>query len=235
MDSPLRAHSGYALRTILKFKLGSDGDLISNILQIKTGFALCPSKGNTDALGKKITTVNFFGDARIEKASPWTSDRISHVPRSLGTINEDLEHYLIPVTTDALLTVVTVAAGTSPITVTPSRNNEANPESSFTSWIVRFSESYNRLSRTLYLFGCRTNTRILPQRKTVRQCSRCWLWHNSRVCVSPQRCRLCGSTQHTESDHANLCSAPARHVCLPKCIPCHGPHPADHEKCKLRS
>ncbi|POS81908.1 hypothetical protein EPUL_006380, partial [Erysiphe pulchra] len=136
MDSPLRAHSGYALQTILKSKLGSDGDLISNILPTKTGFALCPSKGKTDALKEKILSVNSFGDARIEKASPWTSYRISNVPRSYGAINEDLEHCLLPVTTHALQTAVTAAAANSPISVTSSRNNEINPESSSTSWIV---------------------------------------------------------------------------------------------------
>ncbi|POS82441.1 hypothetical protein EPUL_005498 [Erysiphe pulchra] len=45
-SDPLRELSGYALQTHLKAKLGSDDQLLSNILPTKTGFALCPSKGD---------------------------------------------------------------------------------------------------------------------------------------------------------------------------------------------
>ncbi|POS86705.1 hypothetical protein EPUL_002191 [Erysiphe pulchra] len=83
-NSPLRTHSGYALQTLLKSKLSSEGNLISSILPTKSGFAISQSKGNNVALEEKIASSNFFGDARIEKTSPWTSYPISNVPRSFG-------------------------------------------------------------------------------------------------------------------------------------------------------
>lgn len=98
----------------------------------------------------------------------------------------------MPVTTEYIRAAITVAAGTPPITVTPSRNNEAILESSFATWIISFPESHNHLPCVLYFYGCKTNTHILPQQLTIIQCSRCRQWHNTRVCASSQRCRLCG-------------------------------------------
>ena len=60
------------------------------------------------------------------------------------------------------------------------------------------------------------------------------MWHNARSCARPPRCRLCGSTQHTEEWHSNRCNTPAPHICPPRCIHCHGPYPADHADCPLR-
>lgn len=60
------------------------------------------------------------------------------------------------------------------------------------------------------------------------------MWHNSRVCASPPRCRLCGSSQNFELENANQCAAKSGHICPPKCIHCHGPHLADIPKFELR-
>lgn len=233
-DDQLRTLSGYALQTLLKSKLGPDGKLLANTLPTKTGFALCPTKGNSEILAEKLSATNTLNGKLIERASPWISYRISNVPRRFGTTNDNLQLSLEPVTTFAVSDAITVAAGTPPISVTPSRDNDAQPDSPTTSWIVRFEEEHIVLPRVLYLFGYRTTSRVLPQRSSVTQCTRCWLWHNSRVCSSPTRCRLCGSSNHTEQEHKNLCAGPSEHTCPPKCIHCHGPHPADFIKCELR-
>src|ERR1700761_6136614 len=90
------------------------------------------------------------------------------------------------------------------------------------------------LPRQLRLFGATTTARLLARKITVIQCNRCWRWHNSRSCARPPRCRLCGSTEHTEEGHSNRCSAPSPHQCPPRCLHCHGPHPADDLGCFLR-
>ncbi|POS85314.1 hypothetical protein EPUL_003327, partial [Erysiphe pulchra] len=59
-SDPLRELSRYALQTHLKAKLGSDDQLLSNILPTKTGFALCPSKGNSSALANKLALSNIL-------------------------------------------------------------------------------------------------------------------------------------------------------------------------------
>ncbi|POS83139.1 hypothetical protein EPUL_005594, partial [Erysiphe pulchra] len=49
-DDQLRTLSGYALQSPLKSKLGPDGHLLANTLPTKTGFALYPTKGNSEIL-----------------------------------------------------------------------------------------------------------------------------------------------------------------------------------------
>ena len=230
----MRTYTGYAVQTLIKSKLGADGSLLANVLPTKTGFAFCPTKGNSTALKNKLIEGNFFSNAIIEQASPWISYRISIVPRKYGAIEDNLQHCLMPVTRDAIHAAVAAAAGSLPISVTPSRDNEAEPNSSETAWVVRFSDNKIRLPRTLFLFGCRTITRLLPRRTSKAQCTRCWLWHNTRICSSSPRYRLCGSSQYLESNHTNLCAAQEGHICPPKCIHCHGAHPADDPKCLLR-
>lgn len=230
----LRTISGYALHTLLKSKLGPNCQLLANTLPTKTGFALCPTKGNSASLAEKLATISILHGKVIERASPWKSYRISNVPRKFGTTNDQLELHLEPVTTVALTEAITAAVGVRPISVLASRDNDAQPDSPTTTWIVRFREQDLSLPRVLFLFGYRTTTKMLPRRSTTAQCTRCWLWHNSRVCSSPIRCRLCGSSQHNEQNHKNLCSGPADHTCPPKCIHCHGPHPSDYNKCELR-
>lgn len=115
-----------------------------------------------------------------------------------------------------------------------SQENEIDPDSPSTTWIARFQENHNSLPRVLFPFGCKTVTKAPPQRFTVSQCTRCWLWHNSRSCASVIRCRLCGSTKHTETSQKNLYAASTDYVCLPRCIHCHGPHPSDDPSCVLR-
>lgn len=53
-DNSLRAYSGFALLDYIKSELGSDKDLIKDVLLTKTGFSLCPFKGNLKALDEKI-------------------------------------------------------------------------------------------------------------------------------------------------------------------------------------
>lgn len=232
-DNPLRTYSGFALLAYIKTKLSSDKELIKDVLPTKTGFALCPSKGSMKALEEKISAGKICAEVPIEKASPWTSYRISNVPRKFGTIDDNFQHILAPVTSESISEAIISAAGVRPVSITPSKDNAEFPDSPSTTWIVRLPEAHNRLPRTLFLFGCRTTSRILPPRSAVIQCSRCWLWHNSRVYASPPRCRLCGSTQHSEAGHANQCAAPHGHICPPKCIHCYGPHPSDDSNCEI--
>ncbi|POS82807.1 hypothetical protein EPUL_006309 [Erysiphe pulchra] len=69
-DVPLRAYSGYALLDYIKSKLGSDKEPIKNVLPTKSGFVLCPSKGNLKVLEEKISENKICTDALLEKASP---------------------------------------------------------------------------------------------------------------------------------------------------------------------
>ena len=93
-DSPLRIASCYAIQTYLNSKLGSQCQILPNVKSRNTRFALRPSAGNADALNKKLETVDQFGTALIEKASPWTPYMSENIPRFCGTINQ--KHAILP-------------------------------------------------------------------------------------------------------------------------------------------
>ncbi|KAI0994346.1 hypothetical protein K3495_g13836 [Podosphaera aphanis] len=114
----LRDLSAYAIQSHLKAKLGTDGRLLTNVQSTKTGFALCPKDGDTAKLKETISKVNFFGDAQVEPASPWTSYRIKNVPRTFGTINDKLVYCLQPVTAAAMHDALSAAAGVAPVNLT---------------------------------------------------------------------------------------------------------------------
>ncbi|POS82098.1 hypothetical protein EPUL_006367, partial [Erysiphe pulchra] len=140
-NSTLLTYTGYAVQTLIKAKLCADGSLLASVLLTKTGFSFCPSKGNSTALKNKRIEGNFFGDATIEQALPWVSYRISNVPRTYGAIDDNLQHCLKSVTSDAISAALAAVTGIPPVSVTPSRDNEAEPNSSETSWVVRFSDN----------------------------------------------------------------------------------------------
>ncbi|POS84625.1 hypothetical protein EPUL_005528 [Erysiphe pulchra] len=135
---------------------------------------------------------------------------------------------------DSISDAISSATEANPASISPSKDNAEFPDSMSNIWIVRLPEAHNRLPRVLFLFGCRTTTHVLPCRTTTPQCTRFWLWQNSRVCASSSRCRFCGSSQHSEPEYASHCAAGSGHICPPKYIHCHGPHPADVPKCELR-
>lgn len=81
-DEPHRAYSGFALLDNIESKLGSDKELIKIVLPTKSGLALSSFKGNLKALEEEISDYKICADALLEKASPWTSIRISNIPRS---------------------------------------------------------------------------------------------------------------------------------------------------------
>lgn len=94
----------------------------------------------TQTLMEKLATTNILNGKTIQRASPWKSYRISNVPRKFGTTNEYLHNHLEPVTTESMTDAIAAAVGTPPALVTPSRDKETQPDSSTTSWIIRFKE-----------------------------------------------------------------------------------------------
>ena len=123
-DSVLRGYSGYALQTLLKARLGDHNKLLSNVLPTNTGFAFCPSTGHIDDLAEKVNSVGVFGNAPIERASPWTSYRIENVPRNYGTLNENLQYCLQVISPEAFSEALKVAVGAAPVAIQASQDND---------------------------------------------------------------------------------------------------------------
>jgi hypothetical protein len=236
MNHSARGLQAYAIYSSLRAVLGPDGPLLKEVQPTNSGFALCPSANSVSALEAQKEKISaFFGTCQVEKGSRWVSYRVTNVPRSIGRLSHDNKYALVPVDSEAVAQAVTDEIGLSPISVTQTSYSATNDHLPYSSWFVNFPEGTTTpIPRHLRLFGVTTTTRPLAQKTTVVQCNRCWMWHNSRSCARPPRCRLCGSTEHSEENHANRCSAPSPHQCPPRCHHCHGPHPADHPECLLR-
>ena len=136
------------------------------------------------------------------------------------------------ITRKHMMDTLTDATGITPAMAHETTASAANPQEPTATWLVKFPMEASPSLRNLRLFGIMTHARTLPRRKTVIQCARCFQWHNERSCARSHHCRLCGSTQHQENSHPT-CDG-SSHRCPPRCIHCHGPHPADDPDCPLR-
>jgi hypothetical protein len=226
----------YAIYTSLRAQLGQHGSSLKEVQATKSGFALCPS--TPEALPtletQKESISTFFGGCPVERSSRWVSYRLINVPRSIGQLMQG-QYTLVPLDSKTLATEISEATGIQPVSVSETTSSRSNNYSASSSWFVNFAEGTEvTLPRQLRLFGTVTNPQLLSKRTKVIQCNRCWKWHNPRSCARPLRCRLCGSTEHTEEGHTNNCSTPNPHCCPPRCFHCHGPHPADSPECLLR-
>jgi hypothetical protein len=168
---------------------------------------------------------------RSRKASNLVSFRIASVPRSfLGYHDGQISQ--IPVTPELLSSALAEELGTAPTQVVETKNSIEASYTFSATWIARFPSDVTSLPRSPLLFGARASVRVLPKKISIVQCSRCLSWHNARTCARLPRCRLCGSTTHVEEGHT-ACSD-TTHSCPPRCLHCHGPHPADSLECLLR-
>ena len=235
-DHGARNMDAYAIYTSLRSQLGIDNKLLKGVQPTKTGFALCPT--SPEALpaleAQKETISAFFNNCLIERSSRWVSYRVTNVPRKIGQISQGL-YSLVPIDPGILSSEVAEATGLTPISISETATSAANTSTVSSSWFINFPENTKpNLPTQFRLFGITTNAQPLSRKTKAIQCNWCWKWHNPRSCARHPRCRLCGSTQHIEEGHTNHCAAQAPHNCPPRCLHCHGPHPADHEQCLLR-
>ncbi len=235
-DSQTRSLGPYALLTVIRARL-TNPEILREVQSTKTGFALCPSSPDAlqalEAQGEAITSV--FGQCSIERATKWISYRITNIPRSIGLIGSNNIYTMGQVNPSLLSTAIYETTGITPTRVTETPASSNNPGAFSTSWFVNFpEESKVTLPRQLRILGAAASTRLLHAKVNAIQCGRCQNWHNIRSCARPPRCRLCGSTEHTEEGHTNHCNTPGSHTCPSRCVHCHGPHAADSPECLLR-
>ena len=231
-----RAAGAFAVLTALKRSLGEYAPLLKEVLSVSTGFALCTDSMESLTALESHTNImtKTIGNCKIERQAPWTTYRIDNVPRSVTTLDL-LGQVTNNIVTDGILfESIRDATGQTPIrAVETKRSTESNLFN--TSWSVNFlTDSHQPIPRTLRILGTTTNPHLVVYKPKTIQCTRCFLWHNTRSCSRLQRCRICGAGNHTEETHTTSCTAAKPHSCPARCIHCGGPHPADDHNCPLR-
>lgn len=240
LNSPERHHSALAIFLALcDPKIGCK-ELVQEVLSVNSGFAIVPK--DKEALKTLLTTKKafiqtLFSVAKIESSQNWAAYRLSGIPRSIEAVEINnkgaITATLVPTTAEVVATAIKERIGIAPTKVDIS-SKSLTSELFFTTWTVFFKEEEaqdHAIPDTTSLLGRRVFFKPLPKVSTVVQCSRCWGWHNQRNCGKNQRCRLCGTTQHSEDFHPKCLN---HTQCKLKCLHCSGPHPSDDPKCLLR-
>ncbi|KAI0993546.1 hypothetical protein K3495_g14638, partial [Podosphaera aphanis] len=235
-DATERLISAYPLLLHYRKFLGPNAALLKEVQHVPSGIALRPSSEDAASRLESLFSVGIKegklkGSTGIEKAQNLVTYLLTSIPRSFTALDDNNQLTNYPITEDLVRAELTEEKGLSPISVHETKGSIESPYSSSARYIARFPIE-TILPRKFYLFGVEVLSRQLAKRTSVIQCSRCFQWHNERICSRAPRCRLCGSIEHLEANHQPC--GPHPHHCTPRCIHCHGPHPADAPECPLR-
>jgi hypothetical protein len=235
-NHPAREAGSFALLTALKSTLGAHAHLLKEALEVPSGFALC-----TDSL-EALTALEKHSDliaatvedCQVERQHPWITYRIDNIPRTVRLLDplHQLQNRLV--TDQILREAVLDFCGQFPVRATETRSSSEQGLFN-TSWSLHFlADAHKALPRSLRILGTTAHAHPVTRKQKTVQCIRCYQWHNSRSCLRPQRCRICGSSKHIEELHPPSCAATPPHQCPAKCLHCGGPHPSDELSCPLR-
>ena len=231
-NHPAHKAGSFAVLTILKRRLGKEAHLLKEVQAVNSGFALVTDV--PDQL-EKYTNIfkSVFTDYKVERQANWTTYHMDNIPQSVKMIDELGAIINSEVMDIILFESICDVTSQTPLRAVESQQSTHNGLYS-TSWFVSFGpEGHSSLPRTLWMLGTTVHSHyITPKPKTI-QCTKCFQWHNARSCTKAQRCRICGSNQHTEETHTTRCTTANPHICPARCIHCSGPHPADEPKCPL--
>src|ERR1700726_2099779 len=236
LDHPARSAGSYALLAALKRLLREDAYLLREVQETATGFALCARSANTltqletylEAMTKAIS------NCKIEKRQEWTTYRLNYVPRSVQTFNDQGKIQNTLVTEHILSEAIRDETNQQSVRIVQATRS-INSMLFNTTWFASFQTTkHTSIPRTLRILGTTVSTAVTISKPKIIQCSKCYLWHNARSCSRPQRCRICGSANHSEAEHVTRCTTAQPHTCPARCLHCSGPHAADDLNCPLR-
>lgn len=226
-----RKAGAFAIYLALKGRLGEHSSLLKEVQAVKSGFALC-----TDSL-EELTALERFtglitdsiGDCTTERQSKWTTYRLDNVPRTVSTLDGPCQ-----VCADGITNAIFEITSQKPIRTVETAQSIHNGLYN-TSWFISFeSLTHTLIPRTLRMFGVAATASVATFKPKTIQCTKCFQWHNTRSCSRAQRCRICGSNNHSEENHSTRCVSAKPHSCPARCVHCGGPHPADDIHCPLR-
>jgi hypothetical protein len=213
--APARAHSGYAIRTLIREKLGAVSDKIRQVFQVRSGWAvLAADSAIRDFLvEKQAEWAAELKPIAVETNKEWFTYVVSDFPKRLTDFHGN------EVDSDSIVSdEIEMQTGLKPVDIRPARQFSDNPLTK--ALLVSFLEPTKRFWS---LFGSST-ARLVDKTDRLRQCETCWGFHFDRNCHRRPVCQRCGKIGHSTDD----CAAPEQ------CINCLGPHQANFHRCPAR-
>ncbi|KAI8412291.1 hypothetical protein FOFC_08921 [Fusarium oxysporum] len=215
MSAAARAHSGYAIRTLIREKLGAVSDKIRQVFQVRSGWAVLDADSATRdfLVEKQAEWAAELGATAVETNKEWFTYVVSDVPTRLS------DFYGNEVDSDSVVSdEIEIQTGLKPIDVRTGRQFSDNPLTK--ALLVSFLKPTKRFWS---LFGS-SAARLVDKTDRPRQCETCWDYHFARNCHRQPVCRRCGEAGHVVDD----C------IAREQCINCLGPHQANFRRCPAR-
>ncbi|TXB99391.1 hypothetical protein FocTR4_00014550 [Fusarium oxysporum f. sp. cubense] len=213
--APARAHSSYAIRTLIQEKLGAVSNKIRQVFQVRSGWAVLTADSETRdfLVEKQAEWAAELGATTVETNKEWFTYVVSDFPTRLTDFHGK------EVDSDSIVSdEIEIQTGLKPIDIRPSRQFSDNPLTK--TLLVSFLKP---IKRFWSLFGS-SAARLIDKTDRPRQCETCWGYHFARNCHRQPVCQRCGKTGHIIDN----CTAPEQ------CINCLGPHQANFRKCPAR-
>ncbi|KAJ0134076.1 Uncharacterized protein HZ326_22857, partial [Fusarium oxysporum f. sp. albedinis] len=213
--APARAHSSYAIRTLIREKLGAVSDKIRQVFQVRSGWAVLAADSATRdfLVEKQAEWAAELGATAVETNKEWFTYVVSDVPARLTDFHGN------EVDSDSVVSdEIEIQTGIKPIDVRTGRQFSDNPLTK--ALLVSFLKPTKRFWS---LFGS-SAARLVDKTDRPRQCETCWGYHFARNCHRQPVCRRCGETGHLVDD----C------IAREQCINCLGPHQANFRRCPAR-
>ncbi|RKK39371.1 hypothetical protein BFJ69_g18543, partial [Fusarium oxysporum] len=213
--APARAHSSYAIRTLIREKLGAVSDKIRQVFPVRSGWAVLAADSVTRdfLVDKQAEWAAELGATAVETNKEWFTYVVSDVPARLT------DFYCNEVDSDTVVSdEIEIQTGLKPIDVRTGRQFSDNPLTK--TLLVSFLKPTKRFWS---LFGS-SAARLVDKTDRPRQCETCWGYHFARNCHRQPVCRRCGETGHLADD----C------IAREQCINCLGPHQANFRRCPAR-
>ncbi|KAG7403959.1 hypothetical protein Forpi1262_v018619 [Fusarium oxysporum f. sp. raphani] len=214
--APARAHTGYAIRTLIREKLGTVSDKIRQVFQVRSGWAVLAADPETRdyLVEKQAEWAAELGATAVETNKEWHTYVVSDFPRRLTDFRGN------EVDSDSVVSdEIEIQTGLKPADIRTGRQFSDNPLTK--TLLVSFLKPTKK--RFWSLFGSQA-ARLIDKTDIPKQCETCWGYHFARRCQRQPVCKRCGKTGHVVDD----CAAPEQ------CVNCLGPHEASFPKCPAR-